>query len=284
MENINILTFDVEDYFQVENFKKVIKFSDWDNYESRVVLNTEKILSILGKQKAKATFFILGWIAERFPELVKKIDDLGHEIASHGNNHQLIYKQTKDEFREDIRKSKKILEDIIKKPILGYRAPCYSITKESLWALEILAEEGFKYDSSLFPISHDRGGLSSAKRFAYEMNFNGRTMVEYPISTLKVLNKNIPFSGGGYFRLLPYGLIKNAFKKINSQNQPVVTYFHPWEFDPKQPKIKAGFLNGFRHYLNLNKMEHKLTQLLKDFKFKPACDFYLENSCVKGEF
>jgi len=264
----NFLTIDVEDYFQVGNFQKVIKYSDWDNYESRVVGNTDEILSVLDSKRVKATFFILGWIAERFPEIVKRIHNQGHEVASHGYSHKLIYMQGPQNFREDIKKSKAILEDIIGELILGYRAPCYSITKKSVWALNILMEEGFKYDSSLFPIRHDKGGLLEAKRYPYKIYNHEKCLQEMPLSTFRLLNQNIPFSGGGYFRLLPYSLIKGVVNDINKQGHPVVFYIHPWELDPEQPKIKAGFLNNFRHYVNIPKTKDKISKLLDDFEFK----------------
>jgi len=270
---MNILTIDVEDYFQVENFKKVIKFSNWERYESRVVQNTEKILEILFYEKVKATFFVLGWTARRYPKLVQRIHRAGHEVASHGYAHQLVYTQKPEEFREDLSNTRKILEDIIQKPVLGYRAPSYSVTKKSIWALDILMEEGLSYDSSLFPIHHDRGGLPEAKRHPYKIYNHTSYIWEFPISTIKILNQNVPFSGGGYFRLLPYGFIKSAIKKINKEGFPTIVYIHPWELDPQQPRIKADYLSRFRHYVNISKTEEKFKQLLNDFEFKPIRDF-----------
>lgn len=270
---MNILTIDVEDYFQVENFKKVIKFSDWDKYETRVVRNTEKILDILEKAGTKGTFFILGWVAERNPELVKRIHQNGHEVASHGYAHQTVYSQSEEEFRIDLKKSKSILESIIKTHVLGYRAPSYSITKKSEWALDVLREEGFKYDSSIFPIYHDHGGLPGANRYPYKIYNHQDYMWEFPISTMKMLKQNIPFSGGGYFRLLPYNFIKSAIKKINREGFPVIVYIHPWELDPGQPRIRANRLSTFRHYVNISKTEGKFKKLLDDFQFKPVKDF-----------
>ncbi len=266
---INALTIHIEDYFQVENFTRVISFSDWDKYESRVVQNTEKVLKILDDSGTKATFFVLGWVAERYPELVRSIGRAGHEIASHGYAHQLIYSQTQREFREDLKKTKKILEDIIQETVLGYRAPSYSITKKSTWALDILMEEGFKYDSSLFPIRHDKGGFIKAKRYPHKIYNHNNYIWEFPLSTVRILGQNIPFSGGGYFRLLPYRFVKWAINKINLEGHPVNIYVHPWEFDPEQPKIKADFLDAFRHYVNISQNESKLKQLLRDFEFRP---------------
>lgn len=269
----NILTIDVEDYFQVENFKKEIKFSDWSTYESRVEANTEKVLGILSEKDIKATFFVLGWIAERYPELIKKIHEDGHEVANHGYAHQLIYDQAQEEFREDLKKSKKILEDIIGEKVMGYRAPSFSITHKSTWALDILMEEGFAYDSSLFPIYHDLGGLPDAKRYPNKMHNHKHEIIEIPMSTVKVAGNNVPFSGGGYFRLLPYGLIRWAAKRVNNEGYPVVVYLHPWEFDESQPRIKTRNIKRFRHYVNIYKTEEKFKKLLNDFKFISIKDF-----------
>ena len=283
---INILTVDVEDYFQVENFKKSVKFSDWENFEDRVPGNVDKVLGILERHDVKATFFVLGWTAEKFPQLVKKIHDAGHEIACHGYAHELIYKQKCEEFRADVVKAKTILEKIIGEPVLGYRAPSFSIKKESAWALDILAEEGFGYDSSIFPIRRDRGGMPGAVRYPYRIDnkrYVGRRtkdegrfeksssneLWEIPISTVRIFGQNLAFSGGGYFRLLPYKFIKWGIEQINKDEQPAVVYIHPWEFDPEQPKIKADFVNSFRHCVNLNKTEKKFENLLNDFGFGP---------------
>ncbi len=281
MQTTNILTIDVEDYFQVENFKKIINFSDWDKYEKRVAENSEKILKILDKFKTKATFFVLGWVAQRYPELVRKIEQAGHEVASHGYAHQLIYTQSPEEFRMDIRKAKIILEEIIQRPILGYRAPTYSVTKKSLWALNILMEEGFQYDSSFFPVHRDYGGLAQAKRHPHKIYNPNCFLWEFPLSTIRILKQNIPFSGGGYFRLLPYKFIKWAIRNTNLADFPAIIYLHPWELDPQQPRIKANYLKKFRHYVNISTTEKKLNQLLNDFKFKPIRDFLAQTN--KGE-
>lgn len=266
----NALTVDVEDYFQVENFTRVISFSDWDKYESRVVKNTEKVLKILDDSGTKATFFVLGWVAEHFPELVKKIHQAGHEIASHGYAHKLIFTQTPEKFRTDLRRAKNILEDIIQKSILGYRAPTYSITHRSLWALDILAEEGFKYDSSIFPIHHDKGGIPDAKQYPYHVQNSNGGIWEFPLSTVRILGQNVPFSGGGYFRFFPYRFVKWAIKSINKTGYPAILFIHPWELDPEQPRINVNMVSRFRHYVNLSKTEGKLIRLLNDFKFAPV--------------
>ncbi len=272
---INYLTIDVEDYFHVSAFENNIKFEEWGDYEDRVVNNTKKILEILSEAgEIKATFFILGWVAEKYPAIVKEIDTNGHEIACHSYRHRLIYKQSPDEFRCDLVKAKKILEDITGKKVLGYRAPSYSITKKTLWAFDILEELGFKYDSSIFPINHDLYGIPNAPRFRYKLADHG--LVEYPISTYKLFGLNIPVSGGGYFRLLPYCLTRKALSMINTnERQPFVFYLHPWEIDPDQPRIKRiSPLAKFRHYLNQDKTEGRFKQLLNDFKFERIIDSY----------
>lgn len=267
---LNALTIDVEDYFQVANFEKVVGFYNWDRYESRVADNTIKILDIFSEKNVKATFFVLGWIAQRFPGLVKKIHSQGHEIASHGYSHQLIYQQSPLEFKQDIRNTNILLEQITGKPVLGYRAPTYSITKDSLWALDVLNEEGFKYDSSIFPAYHDKGGISGANPYLHRIENSNGGILEFPISTIQILGQNIPFAGGGYFRLFPYWFVKLSMKKINNKGYPAIVHLHPWEIDPRQPRIKTDSLGRFRHYLNLDKTESKLKRLLNDFKFAPV--------------
>lgn len=277
MSITNILTIDVEDYFQVENFKQAVKFSDWDNYELRVEANTDKILSMLEKAGARATFFVLGWIANKCPGIVKKIKAGGHEIASHGFAHGLIYQQTPDVFREDLLRSKQILEDIVQQPVIGYRAPTYSLTKDCRWALDILLEEGFQYDSSIFPLRRQRGGIVDAPRFINQHQLNGKALMEVPITTNRVLGQNISVAGGGYFRLFPLSLIRWSVKDVNNEGQPAVLYLHPWEFDPDQPRIKAGWASSFKHYVNLDSTQQKLETLLKDFRFTSVFDWLRKN-------
>lgn len=267
---INALSIDVEDYFQVSNFAGVIKYQDWDKFESRVEKNTKKLLAILNEYNVKATFFVLGWVAERFPELVKSITDQGHEVATHGYAHQLIYNQNPQQFREDLKKSIHILEGVSKTKPLGYRAPSYSIVNTSLWALDVLIEEDIEYDSSIFPIRRDRYGIANSARFPHRISRgqNG-SIVEFPLSTIRVLGNNIPVAGGGYFRLFPYWFIHLAIRKINAQGHPAIIYLHPWEIDTQQPRIKAKLMSQFRHYVNLNKTEDKFRRLLSDFHFAP---------------
>ncbi len=266
---INALTIDVEDYFMVSAFADIIRFDDWGTYESRVERNTYQILNVLDDHDVKATFFVLGWVAEQRSKLIKDIYAAGHEIASHGYNHRLIYQLTPSQFRDDIRKSKRILEDITGGPVLGYRAASYSIIKKSLWALDILIEEGFHYDSSIFPIRHDRYGMPEAQRFPHVIKRSTGDIMEFPPSTLAILGQNVPVAGGGYLRLLPLGFIKNGIQQINREGRPAVIYFHPWEIDPGQPRVKAGLKSRFRHYVNLHKTLGRIKILLNQFSFAP---------------
>ncbi len=260
----NILTFDIEEYFQVENFKQEISRCEWEEQESRVNVGTDIILKILSDYKAKATFFVLGWIAEKHPEIIKKIAGEGHEIGSHGYLHELIYKQTRDEFSDDIKRSIEILENITGDKVISYRAPSFSITEESLWALDVLLELGIKYDSSIFPIRHHRYGIHNAKRFPYVIRRKGeKILTEFPISTISVMGKRIPFSGGGYFRILSACVSTNMAKRLNKQGYPLIMYHHPWEFDINQPKINADILSKFRHYYNIRITQEKLRYCLE---------------------
>ena len=264
----NVLTIDVEDYFHVAALSKSINRGDWDNISPRVTNNIYRLLDLFDEHNVKATHFVLGWVAERFPELVREIDSRGHEIASHGYSHQLVYTQSPTQFENETRSSKIILEDIIGKPVWGYRAASYSITRKSLWALDILADLGFKYDSSIFPVVHDNYGITGSPKFPHILETpNKKTLVEYPLSTFSILGQSIPVAGGGYFRLYPYWLSSLFYRKINQQTAPFVFYLHPWEIDPDQPRIDASFLSRFRHYNNLDKSYQRLSKLLSDFSF-----------------
>ena len=264
----NYLTIDVEDYFQVSAFEDIVNPKDWDIMEQRVVRNTEKVLALLAEHKTKATFFIVGWIAERFPQLVQTIHRHGHDIGCHSYWHRKVYDFSPEDFCADTRKVKSILESIIGEPVFGYRAPSYSITRKSLWALDILKELGFTYDSSIFPIHHDTYGIPGAPRFAYR-HANG--LLEYPISTARLFGCKVPVSGGGYFRLFPYWFTRLALRSINkNERKPFLFYCHPWELDPEQPRFKnASLLSKFRHYNQLSKTAFRLQRLLKDFSFEP---------------
>lgn len=265
----NILTIDVEDYFQASAFDRIIGRDEWDHIESRVTMNTEMILELMAAKSVTATFFILGWVAERFPNLVTRIHSQGHEVACHGYSHKLIYQQTRQEFAEETRRAKSVLEDIIGRPVVSYRAASYSVTRKSQWALQILAEEGFQYDSSIFPIVHDRYGVPSAPRYPFRLKLEGKMeLFEFPISTVRFLGINFPMGGGGYFRLLPYLATKKAVYRLNSRDGlPLIFYLHPWEFDPEQPRQRVGSSTRFRHYLNLKRTSDRFQCLLQDFEF-----------------
>lgn len=260
----NALTIDVEDYYHVEAFQRVIRREDWHRYEPRIYNSTLKILDLLARHGIQATFFILGWVAEQTPGIVKEIQAAGHDIASHGYAHQIIYEQTPDEFANDLRRSLEILEDITGAKVLGYRAPCFSVTKRSLWAIEIMQSFGLAYDSSVFPILHDIYGIPDAPRHPYQI---AEGFWEFPMSTVQVFGKNIPIGGGGYLRIFPYWWTRWGIRKANSAGQPAIVYLHPWELDPGHPRIKTSPLNHFRHYINLEKTESRLDALCKDFKF-----------------
>lgn len=269
---LNALTIDVEDYFQVTAFEHHVARDCWDNYPLRVERNTFRILDILDEKNLTATFFVLGWVAERRPSLVREIARRGHEIACHGYGHELIYKIGPDRFRDDVRRARILLEEITGKKVSGFRAPSYSITAKSLWALDILVEEGFSYDSSIFPIVHDIYGIPGGERFPHEIETQAGKIKEFPISTLSLgigwWRSRLPIAGGGYLRLFPAQLVERAIKYINTcEKQPTVIYFHPWEIDPHQPRIKAGLKSRFRHYLNLERMEKKISYLLDTCKF-----------------
>jgi polysaccharide deacetylase family protein (PEP-CTERM system associated) len=271
---VNAITVDVEDYFQVSAFSKDIDKNKWSDYESRVERNTHILLELFDQYNTKGTFFVLGWIAERYPNLIKDIMKAGHEIASHGYSHELIYNQQEAEFREETRRTKDILENIIGQSIYGYRAASYSIVEKSIWALDVLTELEFTYDSSIFPIVHDRYGIPGAKTEPHVYKTErGNSIIEFPISTVGVGSTRIPISGGGYFRLLPYWLTCGGLKKINNQeNAPFIFYMHPWEIDTEQPRIKSNIISEFRHYNNISKFEERLRKLLQDFQFSTVSD------------
>jgi polysaccharide deacetylase family protein (PEP-CTERM system associated) len=272
----NALTIDVEDYYHVSAFESVIRFEDWDRHESRVEKNTDKVLALLDEKQIKATFFMLGWVAERYPQLVRRIVMEQHEVACHGYKHKRIYTMTPQEFRHDTWKAKQLIEAAAGVPVIGYRAASYSITAESLWALEILAEEGFHYDSSIYPIRHDLYGIPHYQRFFHMVSVEGsQSIAEFPLSTVRIAGFNTPMAGGGYFRLLPYTFTHLAIHHLNrKEQQPAIVYFHPWEIDPHQPRIPARWKSRFRHYTNLHQTESKLRQLLSSFMFAPLREIY----------
>ncbi len=332
----NILTIDLEDYYMVSAFNSVVRREDWGIHESRIEKNTCRLLEILAEAKSlplnetgsqnrpdqttnfnglkpdaqcqmssgvKATFFCLGWVAEKYPHLIREIDRHGHEIACHGYDHRLVYGMKPEEFRQDVRKSKGILEDITGKVVMGHRAASYTVTEKSLWALRVLAEEGYRYDSSIFPVHHDFYGIPKAPRFPFvvdlnsdgesilqdsinlrsflegnsgQINFNAQYIIEFPATTVRLFGVNAPMSGGGYMRFFPYAMIKKGLKMVNEQEKySFVFYLHPWEIDPGQPRFKnATRLSRFRHYLNLDKAEERLKRLMSDFKFSSFKEVY----------
>ena len=265
----NAFTVDVEDYFQVEGFAQVIDRGSWDTFRPRVSASTATLLEMLARRSVTATFFVLGWVARKYPQIVREIAAAGHEVASHGMSHRLIYTQTPTEFRSETREAKALLEDLCQRPVLGYRAATYSITRRSLWALDILGEEGFKYDSSIFPMRHDRYGIPDAELKPHVLTTpGGGKLVEFPISVLRYKGVTVPVAGGGYFRLFPYRFTRWALRRLNQQQQEFVFYVHPWEVDPAQPRVYgASPMSRFRHYLNLDRCAQRLGRLLEDFEF-----------------
>ena len=262
-------TVDVEDYFQVDAFSDVIPVSAWDSFESRVVANTSRLLDLLDEHQVRGTFFVLGWIAQRHAALVQAIAARGHEVASHGMSHQRVVTQSPEVFRRETRDSKRLLEDLIQVPVLGYRAATYSITRQSLWALDILQEEGFLYDSSIFPVRHDRYGIPDARTVPHRLETpGGKTIVEYPLTAVPILGVNLPVAGGGYFRLFPYGVTRWGLRRVRAEGRSLVFYLHPWVVDPGQPRVEgARRRSRFRHYLNLDRTLPRLHRLLQDFQF-----------------
>jgi polysaccharide deacetylase family protein (PEP-CTERM system associated) len=271
-DQMNAMTIDVEDYYQVAAFEKVVSPNDWEQFESRTVVNTRKILQILESHGVKATFFVLGYEAEHRPELVQEISAAGHEIGSHGYAHQLAYKQSETQFREDVRRAKKLLQDLSGQEVLSYRAPSFSIGRQTVWGHRVLVEEGYKYDSSVFPIRHDLYGDPNAPVEIYPIHTDAGTIWEFPPTTLSFFGKNIPTGGGGYFRIFPYWLTQMMLNHVN-QTRQFVFYIHPWEFDPEQPRIaNAPLKSRFRHYTNLKKTAPRFQSLLKAFRFAPLCE------------
>jgi polysaccharide deacetylase family protein (PEP-CTERM system associated) len=270
---LNALTIDVEDYFQVAALAPSVPLSSWNSREYRAERNTDRLLQIFDRRGVKATFFVLGWIAERSPRLVQRIADAGHEVASHGYLHQCVYSQSVSEFRNETARSKTLLEDLIGCPVLGYRAASFSIVRRSMWALDVLLDLGFKYDSSVFPIRHDLYGIPDASPSPGVIATpSGRRMLEFPMSTAKWLGSRVPISGGGYFRLLPYWMTRAGLRQVNAEGRPFAFYLHPWEIDPDQPRIDAGPVARFRHYTNLDVCEARLERLLDEFRFGSMSD------------
>lgn len=264
---VNAMSVDVEEYFQVSAFERHIDRDAWDSLPPRVERNIDRILALFSGRGVKATFFFLGWIAERHPELVRRVVAEGHELASHGWSHVRVTQQNPDEFRADVIRTRKLLEDIGGVPVIGYRAASYSIGRDNLWALDVLQETGHLYSSSIYPIRHDLYGMPEAPRFPFHPK--GGTLLEVPVTTVEFGGRKFPCGGGGYFRLLPYGVFRWGLSRVNEHDrQSGVFYFHPWEIDPDQPRQEnIGFKTRIRHYLNLSRMEARLARLLADFRW-----------------
>jgi len=271
---VHTMSVDVEDYFQVEAFAGVVFPDSWMQRPSRVVENTRRVLDLFAEHQVKATFFFVGWVADRFPALVRDVVNQGHEIACHSYWHRAVYKLTPEEFRDDTCRAMQVIEQAAGVGVMGYRAPTWSITRHCLWALDILAELGFKYDSSIYPIHHDLYGVPQAPRFAHTLQSpKGYKLQEFPPATVSMLGMTLPAAGGGYLRIFPSWYTDFAFRQIGRRHrEPVGVYFHPWEIDPEQPRIHASLRSRFRHYTSLGKMEHRLRHILGKYRFGRYCD------------
>lgn len=270
----NGLSVDVEDYFHAEAIARYVGRERWDSLESRVAENTLRVLELLHKHDVRATFFVLGWVASRFPQLVSEIRSCGHEIACHSYWHRPVYQMSPEEFRADTRLAKEAVEAAAGVRVIGYRAPSFSVTKRSSWALQILAQLDFRYDSSIFPIRHDLYGIPDHPRFPCRHGEAKKwEIVECPISTWRAFGVNFPFGGGGYLRILPIPYTHHAFRKVNGrEQQPVIVYFHPWEIDPDQPRMRVPLRSRLRHYTNLGTMKERITEILRRYRFVRLCD------------
>jgi polysaccharide deacetylase family protein (PEP-CTERM system associated) len=265
----NIFSVDLEDYYMVSVFSRKIRFEDWDKYEGRIEKNTIRLLDLLDRYDVRGTFFVLGWVAKKYPELVRTIHSNGHEIASHGYNHKPVFDMTPEEFGRDLNLSRDILQDTIGERIYGYRAPSYSITRKSFWAIEVLIEEGFRFDSSIFPIRHDFYGYPEFERYPVTLRKEGSGQIlEIPLSTIRIMGQNMPFGGGGYFRLYPLKITEWSINHLNiREHMPAIFYLHPWELDSEQPRVNVSRIRNLRHRLNIAKSEYRIMQLLKTFQF-----------------
>jgi polysaccharide deacetylase family protein (PEP-CTERM system associated) len=269
----NVLTVDVEEYFHPNAMDAAVDPSRWDGLPSRIEHNTHRVLDLLSEHDVRATFFVLGWVAERLPNLVAEIARRGHEVACHGYAHRLVYRLGPARFRDDVTRSKRILEDCLGSRIRGFRAASYSIVETTLWALDILIEEGFEFDSSIFPVRHDLYGIPGFHRFAVRLRRGGGEIVEIPLSTVRLLGRNWPVAGGGYFRILPYWMTRMSVRQLNRRDRaPAIVYLHPWELDVDQPRLPAGAVSRFRQYTNLRQVESRLRRLLREFSFAPIRD------------
>jgi len=265
---VNALSVDVEDYFQVSAFDRIVSRDRWTSFDSRIVANTQRLLDMFDEAGVKGTFFTLGWVAEHHPQLVREIASRGHEVASHGYHHQLVYMLTPQQFREDVRSAKSALENTIGSPVIGFRAPSFSIVQRSLWALDVLIEEGYAYDTSIFPIHHDRYGIPDAPRHVHRVDRACGSIVEMPGSTVRLGSFNLPIAGGGYFRQFPYAFTRWGIRRVNTVDRsPVVFYLHPWEIDPEQPRMDVGAATRWRHDSVVDQVAQRLRRLVRDFPF-----------------
>lgn len=281
---LNAFTVDVEDYFQVSAFEKNIERDDWEDYPHHVVDNTHRLLDLMAEKEVLGTFFVLGWVADKYPALVRRIADAGHEIASHSYWHRLVYELTPDEFRADLRRSKQVLEDASGQSVSAYRAPSFSITQKSIWALDVLCEEGFTVDSSIFPIVHDRYGMPNAEVGIHRLETKSGSLIEFPPSVSKMVGFNLPISGGGYFRVYPYPFAAHCLRRVNTAaNRPFMFYIHPWEIDPDQMRMPfAKGMTKFRHYCNLATTHGKLSKLLSEFRFGRMSDVLASQTSLES--
>ncbi len=280
----NVVSVDVEDYFHAEVFSGVVDRSRWDSYASRVEGNTRRLLELLGDLNLHGTFFVLGWVAERFPGLVREIAAGGHELACHSYWHRLIYKLDRAEFREDTRRAKNVIEQAAGQPVYGYRAPTYSVIDRSVWALEILAELGFTYDSSIYPIRHDRYGMPGAPRSPFRFQTPSGPMTEFPITTFRLAGHNMPVGGGGYLRLLPRLYTRMGLKRVQKEGVPIVIYIHPWEVDPEQPTLPVSLKSRLRHYTNLSRTFDRFQSVLQAGKYTSFRESGLADSAKEFDF
>ncbi len=278
----HILTVDVEDWFHTQASSQAVSLKEWEDYPVRIHNNTARLLELFARYQVKATFFVLGWVAEKFPDIVENILKSGHEIASHGYSHQLIYKQSLEEFQEDLGKSLQTLEKIAGQKIIGYRAPSFSIRQGNNWVFDKLYELGIRYDSSIFPVWHDLYGIPSAPRFPFPIRLQDNQVIwEFPLSTVKMFGRNIPLAGGGYLRLFPYWFTRRGLKSLEAQNHMGIVYIHPWELDQDQPKLELNGLSRFRQYTNIKSMYHKMEKLLSEFEFISMGEAFQQIACSK---
>ncbi len=277
---VNAFTVDVEDYFQVSAFAREVHPNSWDDYESRVVGNTERILDLLREFGVTATFFVLGWVANKFPGLVSRIASDGHEVGCHSFWHRLVYDMSPTEFRDDLRQSRDVIQQAAGVPVTAYRAPSFSIVRRSLWALDVLVQEGFTMDSSIFPVRHDRYGIPEARIVPFQAQTDSGTIWEYPPTVLPLFGFNFPVGGGGYLRLYPYAITQRALRRVNATGRPFQIYVHPWEVDPNQPKLTGTMRSRARHYVNLGTTESKLRSLLEGFQFSTLSQVLHSDSIV----